>query len=150
MTKVGVYAVLRLGTLLQEYETLGAACFFTGLATLATATIGMLAAKHLARLVAYSVLVSTGILFAALGLRIEALTAPILFYIIVSALTTCTFFLLTGMTDRTRTDRPVRLAGRRPRARPRVRRLRDQGAVRVLRPTRMRASRSPRRWPSSA
>jgi multicomponent K+:H+ antiporter subunit D len=107
MTKVGLYAVLRLGTLMEEYETLGAALFYTGLATLTTATIGMLGAKHIARLVGYSVLVSTGILFAALGLRIEALTAPILFYIIVSALTTCLFFMVTGMTDRTRqTDPP--------------------------------------------
>jgi multicomponent K+:H+ antiporter subunit D len=108
LTKVGLYAVLRLGTLLAEYETLGAALFYVGLATLATATAGMLGAKHLARLVGYSVLVSTGILLAALGLRIEALTAPILFYLVVSALTTCTFFMLTGMTDRTRhTDPPV-------------------------------------------
>jgi multicomponent K+:H+ antiporter subunit D len=108
MTKVGFYAVLRLGTLLQEYETLGAALFYIGLATLVSATIGMLAAKHLARLVAYSVLVSMGILLASLGLRIEALTTPVLFYLIVSVLTTCTFFMLTGMTDRTRvTDPPV-------------------------------------------
>src|SRR5689334_15026350 len=61
MTKVGFYAVLRLSTLLQEYATLGAALFYIGLATLASGTIGMLAAKHLARLVAYSVLVSMGI-----------------------------------------------------------------------------------------
>ena len=108
MTKVGFYAVLRLGTLMQEYETLGAALFYIGLATLITGTIGMLAAKHLARLVAYSVLVSMGILLASLGLRIEALTTPVLFYLIVSVLTTCTFFMLTGMTDRTRvTDPPV-------------------------------------------
>jgi len=106
MTKVGLYAVLRLGTLMEEYETLGAALFYTGLATLATATVGMLGAKHLARLVGYSVLVSTGILFAALGLRIEALTAPVLFYLVVSALTTCMFFMLTGMTDRTRQTNP--------------------------------------------
>lgn len=102
MTKVGLYAVLRLSTLLEEYETLGAALFYTGLATLATATVGMLGTRHIARLVGYTVLVSTGILFAALGLRIEALTAPILFYIIVSALTTCLFFMVTGLTDRTR------------------------------------------------
>jgi multicomponent K+:H+ antiporter subunit D len=106
MTKVGLYAVLRLGTLMEEYETLGAALYYIGLATLATATVGMLGAKHLARLVGYSVLVSTGILLAALGLRIEALTAPVLFYLIVSALTTCTFFMLTGMTDRTRQTNP--------------------------------------------
>ncbi len=106
MTKVGLYAVLRLGTLLEEYETLVASLYYIGLATVTTATIGMLGAKHLARLVGYSVLVSTGILLAALGLRIEALTTPILFYLIVSALTTCTFFLLTGMTDRTRHSDP--------------------------------------------
>jgi multicomponent K+:H+ antiporter subunit D len=106
MTKVGLYAVLRLGTLLEEYETLGAALFYIGLATLATGTIGMLGAKHLARLVAYSVLVSTGLLLSALGLQIEALTAPVLFYLVVSALTTCMFFLLTGMTDRTRHSDP--------------------------------------------
>jgi multicomponent K+:H+ antiporter subunit D len=108
MTKVGFYAVLRLGTLMQEYETLGAALFYIGLATLIAGMIGMLASKHLARLVAYSVLVSMGILLASLGLRVEALTTPVLFYLIVSVLTTCTFFMLTGMTDRTRvTDPPA-------------------------------------------
>ena len=39
---------------------------------------------------------------AALGLGIEALTAPVLFYLVVSVLTTGTFFMLTGMTDRAR------------------------------------------------
>lgn len=108
MTKVGFYAVLRLGTLLQEYETLGGALFYIGLVTLLGGMVGMLAAKHLARSVAYSVLVSMGILLATLGLRIEALTTPVLFYLIVSVLTTCTFFMLTGMTDRTRvTDPPA-------------------------------------------
>ena len=130
MTKVGLYAVLRLGTLMEEYETLGAALFYIGLATLVTATVGMLGAKHLARLVGYSVLVSTGILLAALGLRIEALTAPVLFYLIVSVLTTCTFFMLTGMTDRTRQTNPPDLAGRRRGHHVRVRPLRHQGSRR--------------------
>jgi multicomponent K+:H+ antiporter subunit D len=108
MTKVGFYAVLRVGTLMQEYETLGAALFYIGLLTLLTSTIGMLAAKHLARLVAFTVLMSMGILLASLGLRIETLTAPVLFYLIVSVLTTCAFFMLAGMTERTRiTDAPA-------------------------------------------
>ncbi|HET9865447.1 MAG TPA: monovalent cation/H+ antiporter subunit D [Steroidobacteraceae bacterium] len=108
MTKVGFYAVLRLGTLMHEYESLGAALFYIGLLTLVTATIGLLAAKHLARQVAFTVLISMGILLASLGLRNEALTAPALFYLIVSALTTATFFMLTGMTERTRTtDAPA-------------------------------------------
>jgi multicomponent K+:H+ antiporter subunit D len=108
MTKVGLYAVLRVGTILQEDETLAAALFYLGLATLITATIAMLAAKHLARLVSFSLLASMGIMLAAFGLRIEALTGPVIFYMIVSVLTTSAFFMLTGMTDRTRiSDPPV-------------------------------------------
>lgn len=106
MTKVGVYALMRVGTLMSEDEAaasmLGVMMFYFGLATLVTGTIGMLAAHQLARFVSYSVVVSTGILLAALGLGIEALTAPVLFYLIISALTAGTFFMLTGMTDRTR------------------------------------------------
>lgn len=111
MTKVGFYALLRVGTLLEEDETLGVALLYLGLATLASATIGMLAAKHLARLVSYSVLVSMGILLAALGLRIESLTAPVLFYMIVSVLTTAAFFMVTGMTERTRNTEPAEVVG---------------------------------------
>ena len=108
MTKVGLYAVLRVGTILQEDETLAAALFYLGLATLLSGAIAMLAAKHLARLVSYTLLVSMGILLAAFGLRIQALTGPVIFYMIVSVLTTSAFFMLTGMTDRTRSaDPPV-------------------------------------------
>ncbi len=108
MTKVGFYAVLRVGTILQEDETLAVALFYLGIATLISGTIAMLAAKHLARLVSFSVLISMGILLAAFGLRIEALTGPVIFYMIISVLTTSAFFMLTGMTDRTRiTDPPV-------------------------------------------
>jgi len=108
MTKVGLYAILRLGTILQEDATLAGALFYVGMATLISATVAMLAAKHLARLASFSVLASMGILLSAFGLRIEALTGPILFYMVVSVLTTAAFFMLTGMTDRTRiTDPPV-------------------------------------------
>ncbi|HWL61392.1 MAG TPA: monovalent cation/H+ antiporter subunit D [Steroidobacteraceae bacterium] len=108
MTKVGLYAILRVGTILDVDERLGAALFYIGTATLVTAAIAMLGAKHLARLVAYSVLASMGILLATLGLQVDALTAPVMFYMIVSVLTSCAFFMLTGMTDRTRiTDPPA-------------------------------------------
>lgn len=106
LTKVGVYAFLRVGTLMSEDEAaasmLGMMMFYFGLATLVAGTIGMLASHHLARLVSYSLIASTGILLAALGMGLEALTAPVLFYLIVSALTTGSFFMVTGMTDRTR------------------------------------------------
>ena len=46
--------------------------------------------------------VSTGMLLVALGLQHEALTAPVLFYLMSSVLATAAFFMLTGMTERTR------------------------------------------------
>ncbi len=106
MTKVGIYAVLRIGTLMSEDEAaasiLGSILYYTGLVTLVSGAIGMLATQHLKRLVAYSVIVSSGLMLAALGLGIETVTAPVLFYLVTSVLTTSAFFLLTGMTDRTR------------------------------------------------
>jgi multicomponent K+:H+ antiporter subunit D len=107
LTKVGVYALMRVGTLMSEDEAaasmLGMTMFYFGLGTVVTGSIGMLAAHHLARLVSYSLVTSTGILLAALGLGLEAVTAPALFYLIVSAITAGAFFMVTGMTDRTRT-----------------------------------------------
>ncbi|HLU06385.1 MAG TPA: monovalent cation/H+ antiporter subunit D [Woeseiaceae bacterium] len=106
MTKVGIYAVLRVGTLMGDDDVaaalLGWILFYIGMATLVAGTIGMLASLHLKRLVSHSIIVSSGLLLAALGLGIEALTAPVLFYLVVSVLTTGTFFMLTGMTDRAR------------------------------------------------
>src|SRR5690606_2780623 len=55
MTKVGVYAVLRLGTLMSEdyaaATILGSILYYTGLVTLVSGMIGMLATQHLRRLV---------------------------------------------------------------------------------------------------
>ena len=106
LAKVGVYAVLRIGTLLGEDDAaaamLGPILFYLGFATLLAGTIGVLAARQLRRLVSYTVIVSSGLLLATLGTGNEALTPPALFYFATSVLTTCAFFLLTGMTDRTR------------------------------------------------
>src|SRR5581483_6983216 len=108
MTKVGLYALLRVGTILKEDETLAAALFYLGLATLISGTIAMLAAKHLARVVSFSLLASMGILLTAFGLRIDALTGPVILYMIVSVLTTSAFYMLTRITDRTRiVDAPL-------------------------------------------
>ncbi|HET7132553.1 MAG TPA: monovalent cation/H+ antiporter subunit D [Gammaproteobacteria bacterium] len=106
LTKVGIYAVLRIGTILGEDEAaaaiLGPILFYMGFATLIAGTMGMLATQHLRRLVSYSVIASSGLLLAALGLGLEELTPATLFYLVTSVLTTCAFFMLTGMTDRTR------------------------------------------------
>ncbi len=152
MTKVGFYAVLRLGTLMQEYETLGAALFYIGLATLISGTIGMLAAKHLARSVAYSVLVSMGILLASPGPSHRSAHGP-------GALLSDRVglddlhILHADRDDRSHTcDRSAGLARRprRRRSRARLYRLRHQDNRRYMRAARMSASPFPPPWPSSA
>src|SRR5690606_36686621 len=58
MTKVGVYAVLRIGTLMSEDEAaatiLGSILYYTGLVTLVSGSIGMLGTQRLKRHVANS------------------------------------------------------------------------------------------------
>jgi multicomponent K+:H+ antiporter subunit D len=107
LTKVGVYAIIRVSSLLDESGSHGPFgsdwLFFGGIATVGFGIIGMLAAQQLARVVAYSVIVSSGTLLAAGGLDLDALGAPALFYLSVSVLASSAFFMLTGMTERART-----------------------------------------------
>jgi multicomponent K+:H+ antiporter subunit D len=107
LTKVGVYAIIRVSSLLDESGSHGPFgsdwLFFGGIATIAYAIVGMLAAQHLARVVAYSVILSAGTLLAACGLNLDVMSAPALFYLSVSVLASSAFFMLTGMTERTRT-----------------------------------------------
>ena len=90
MTKVGVYAVLRVGTLLaagsEQTSFIDVGLFYGGAATIAYAVVGMLASHQLGRIVSYCVVASTGLLFMALGLRIDALTAPVMLYLASSVL----------------------------------------------------------------
>ena len=109
MTKVGVYAVLRVGTLLAsaaERDVVHRRRLVLRRRSRRSryGVIGMLAAQQLGRLVAYAVVVSSGLLLMALGLRNEALTAPVMFYLVSSVLATGAFFMLSGMTERTRTS----------------------------------------------
>ncbi len=107
LTKVGVYAIFRVGSLLNEsgvHGPFGSDWLFAGgIATIAFGIVGMLAAQQLARLVAYSVVVSSGTLLASAGLNPDAMTAPALFYLVSSVLASGAFFMVTGMTERTRT-----------------------------------------------
>lgn len=108
MTKVGVYAVLRIGSLLAASSApapfAGQWLLIIGLATIVFGIVGMLAAQQLGRLIGFVVIVSSGTVLAAVGLDAEHLTAPALFYLLTSALATAAFFMLTGMTERTRTQ----------------------------------------------
>jgi multicomponent K+:H+ antiporter subunit D len=107
MTKVGIYAVLRMSVLLGDAAApaplSGAWLFYGGIATMVFGIIGMLGAQQLGRLIAFAVIVSSGTLLASVGSGVESLTAPALFYMVSSVLATGAFFMLTGMTERTRT-----------------------------------------------
>jgi multicomponent K+:H+ antiporter subunit D len=104
LTKVGIYAVLRVGSLLPESIAFGPfggdGLFYGGLATMIFGMVGMLTAQRLNRVVAFSVILSSGTVLAACALRPESLTAPALFYMSSSVLASGAFFMLTGMADR--------------------------------------------------
>ncbi len=108
LTKVGVYAVLRLWTLCFPVEAGASAGFggqaliIGGLATLAYGTVGMLASQQLARLAGYSVIASSGTMIAAVGFDAPALSGGALFYLASSTLAGCALFLLVELLERAR------------------------------------------------
>jgi len=106
LTKVGIYALLRIGSLLAEAGTPalfgGTWLFCIGLVTLFFGCAGMLAAQQPQRLTAYCVIVSAGTLLASVGLGGAAMAGPALFYLISSVLATGAFFMLAEMIERSR------------------------------------------------
>ncbi|MFT0546796.1 monovalent cation/H+ antiporter subunit D [Allopusillimonas ginsengisoli] len=107
MTKVGIYALVRIGSLLLPTGAPAAFggewMFPLGMATMAFGAIGLLAAPQIERQAGYCVIMSSGTLLAALGMPGVTLTGPALFYLIVSVLTMGAFFMLLEMIDRTQT-----------------------------------------------
>ncbi|NER65371.1 monovalent cation/H+ antiporter subunit D [Pseudomonas sp. MAFF212427] len=115
MTKVGIYTVLRLWTLLFSGQA-GASAFFGGewlvyggLATLGCAALSILAAQRLERMASLSILVSAGILLSAIGFGQAALTAGALFYLVSSTLALSALFLLAELIERSRSANEIPL-----------------------------------------
>jgi len=110
LTKVGVYVLLRLSTLLFQPEAGSSAGFgsqwllWGGMATLAFGAIGLLASQRPARLAGYAVIVSSGTLLAVVGFARPELTAAALYYLPSSTLAVAAFFLLGELMERSRTD----------------------------------------------
>ena len=106
MTKLGVYAILRVWTLLFPQEA-GVSALFggpvlvgLGLLTLAFGAIGIMATQHLGRMAAFSAILSSGTLLAALGFGQPAVTGGALYYILGSTLAISAFFLLVELVER--------------------------------------------------
>ena len=108
LTKVGVYILLRLSLLLFG-DAAGASAQFGGewlllggMATVVFGAIGSLASQDMARLAAFSVLVSSGTILAAIGLGQAGVTGAALFYLISSTLGLAAFFLVIELVERGR------------------------------------------------
>ena len=108
LSKVGVYAVLRLWLLLFGGEQgdpagFGGACLTAGgLLTITFGTAAVLAAQNMARLAGASVLVSSGTLLAAMGAGQVAVTGGALFYLASSVPAIAALFLLVELVERGR------------------------------------------------
>jgi len=108
MTKVGVYAILRVYTLIFGAEAGMLAdvalpwLWPLGLATLVLGAIGALAATELRGLIAYLVIISVGTLLAAIGLGSTAVLGAALYYLLHTTLVTGGLFLLAGSIRRQR------------------------------------------------
>jgi len=110
MTKVGIYATLRLSSLAFGAGAGASAGFghsfllYAGMTSLAFGAIGVLASRSPARMAGYCVLVSSGTLLAVLGFSSEGVTSGALFYLVSSTLAISAFFLLVELLERVRIE----------------------------------------------
>ncbi|MFM9921556.1 monovalent cation/H+ antiporter subunit D [Variovorax sp. H27-G14] len=108
LTKLGIYTILRLWTVLFAPDTGASAAFGQvalvgiGLATLFVGAMGIVGTQRLSNLAGFSVLVSAGTLLAAVGLGQPDVWAGALYYLLSSTVAVSAFFLLTDMIERWR------------------------------------------------
>lgn len=108
LTKLGIYTVLRLWSVLFAPDTGGSSQFgqevlvVAGLVTLFCGALGIVGTQRLSNLAGFSVLVSAGTLLAAIGLGQPAVWAGALYYLLTSTLAASAFFLLIDMIERWR------------------------------------------------
>ncbi|MDP4556300.1 monovalent cation/H+ antiporter subunit D [Halomonas meridiana] len=120
MTKVGIYAILRVYLLIFGEQAGGLVAleqpwvWWLALATLAAAGVGVMAARDLRLLVAYLVLISVGTLLAGVGMRSVEATSALLYYLIHTTLVTGGLFLLAEMIGLQRGKPGTRIVKGRP------------------------------------
>jgi len=102
LSKVGIYAVLRLWLLFFDGQAGGEFLLYTGMATMMFGAAGMLAAQRLGTIAAYSLVISSGTLLAAISRADAGVTAGALFYLVSSTLGAAAFFLLIELIQRAR------------------------------------------------
>ena len=102
LSKVGIYAVLRLWLLFFGGTAASELLLYGGLATLFFGLCGMLAAQGLGGIAGYSLMVSSGTLLAALSRADASVTSGALFYLVSSTLGVAALFLLAELVQRAR------------------------------------------------
>jgi len=114
MTKVGIYALLRLSTVFFQIDEGSSVHYgktvllYGGLATIGFGAVGCLTSVRLDRLAGFAIIVSSGTLLAAFGLDSPAMTAAALFYLPSATLAVSVLFLLVELIERIgKEGRPV-------------------------------------------
>jgi multicomponent K+:H+ antiporter subunit D len=102
LSKMGIYAVLRLWLLLFGGGVGAELLLYGGMATIAYGLSAMLASQQMGRLAGASLVVSSGTLLSAIGAGIPAVTGAALFYMGVSTLGIAALFLLIELVERVR------------------------------------------------
>jgi multicomponent K+:H+ antiporter subunit D len=101
LSKVGIYAVLRLWPLISSGQG-SEVLFYAGAATAVFGAAGMLAAQAMAPIASYALVVSSGTLLAAISRADPAITSGALFYLVASTLGVAALFLLVELVQRAR------------------------------------------------
>jgi len=116
VTKVGIYTVLRLWSLIFSGEAGESAGFGTtvllwgGVITIAFGLIGMFASQEPGRLASYSAIISSGTLLSVISYGQASLTGAALFYLLSSTLAVAAFMLLIELIERIRNPAAAMLA----------------------------------------
>ncbi|MCE8033483.1 monovalent cation/H+ antiporter subunit D [Halomonas sp. MCCC 1A11057] len=113
MTKVGLYAILRVQSLIfidtPAASAIAGWLWWSGLATIVLAAIGVVAARDLRPLIAYLVLVSVGTLLAAAALGTPAAVTALLYYLPHTTLICGALFLIAELIGQQRGKAGTRL-----------------------------------------
>ncbi len=116
MTKVGIYAIMRLWLLFfageaGDSEGFGAQLlFWIGMATIAFGLVGLFASQEPGRMAGYSAIISSGTLLAALSYQQPGMVSAALFYLLSSTLAVAAFMLLIELIERIRNPGTAMLA----------------------------------------
>ncbi len=110
MTKVGVYSMMRVYTLIFGEQAGGLNhiaqpwLWWLALATIAIGAIGVLASKDLRKLVANLVIISVGTLVALVATQSVEASAAAIYYLVHSTLVTAALFMIAGLIKQQRGD----------------------------------------------